>query len=133
MSHPLLERLIENVDMTTSAPCWLWTAGRSSGGYGMLRANGKPVYTHRVAYEIWKGPIPEGLTIDHLCRVRACCNPAHLEAVTNQTNILRGAGFAAVHAATTHCPRGHALVAENLVQRHRERARHARAAGAWKR
>ena len=62
---------------------------------------------HRFAYETFVGPIPEGLTIDHLCRIRHCVNPEHLEAVTDRVNILRGEGISAQHARATHCPQGH--------------------------
>lgn len=71
---------------------------------------------HRVAYEIVKGPIPKGLQIDHLCRVPACINPNHLEAVTAQVNTLRGVSPAAQQARQTHCKRGHELNAVNMVR-----------------
>lgn len=66
--------------------CWLWTAGRHRDGYGQTSRGKK---AHRVAYEFVKGPIPEGLEIDHLCRVRLCVNPDHLEAVTHKVNMQR--------------------------------------------
>lgn len=62
---------------------------------------------HRMAYEHFKGPIPDGLYIDHLCRVRCCVNPDHLEAVSNRENILRGVGAGAIHARQKSCPLGH--------------------------
>jgi hypothetical protein len=70
--------------------CWIWTGGRSKAGYGAIFANGRNS-THRVAYELSVGPIPKGLTIDHLCFVLTCVNPAHLEAVTNEENARRAA------------------------------------------
>ena len=73
------------------------------GGY----ARWGNVYAHRAAYELFVGPIPSGYEIDHLCRVRDCVNPDHLEAVTRRENLLRGDTFAATHAAKTECPRGH--------------------------
>ena len=94
--------------------CWLWTAGRVWNGYGQFKVAGRHVYAHRFAYELLVGPIPEGLTIDHLCRVRHCVNPAHLEPVTSRENTLRGDTPAARNAAKTHCPQGHPLEAGNL-------------------
>lgn len=62
---------------------------------------------HRVSYEMTRGKILPGLTIDHLCRASLCVNPDHLEAVTMRTNLLRGNGWSGRHARKTHCPRGH--------------------------
>lgn len=94
--------------------CWLWTANKFVGGYGSFRPTGSrgasPVRAHRWAYEHIVGPIPTGYQIDHLCRVRHCVNPEHLEPVTQAENIRRGiAGFVAGarQRAKTHCPQGH--------------------------
>lgn len=71
--------------------CWLWIGSeRESGGYGFIVRNGRSTAAHRVSYEMAKGPIPEGLVIDHLCRVHCCVNPDHLEAVTQLVNVRRG-------------------------------------------
>lgn len=72
-------------------PCWIWQRAVDSGGYGKWRKDGEYL-AHRVYYKKAKGPIPEGLTIDHLCRVHSCVNPEHLEAVTNIENMRRGLG-----------------------------------------
>ena len=93
--------------------CWLWTAGKVPNGYGSFFLNSKTVYAHRVAYELVKGPIPEGLQIDHLCRVRNCVNPDHLEAVTCRENLMRGECAASRKSKQTHCKRGHAFTPEN--------------------
>ena len=70
--------------------CWLWVGGRARpNGYGNLSVNNRLVNVHRLSYELRKGPIPDGLTIDHLCRVRLCINPDHLEAVTRAENTRR--------------------------------------------
>lgn len=87
--------------------CWLWTAYRDSYGYGAFYPARRYVAAHRWAYEFCVGPIPVGLELDHLCRVRACVNPEHLEPVTHRVNILRGVSPTAIHARKTHCPQGH--------------------------
>ena len=78
-------------------------------GYG--RWNGK--LAHRLTYEATHGPIPSGLTLDHLCRNRRCVNPDHLEPVTNRENILRGTSPSALHAVQTACVNGHPFDAAN--------------------
>ena len=93
--------------------CWNWTAYKTPRGYGLLKleksAGGKLVMTHRLSYEMHKGPIPEGLVIDHLCENIACCNPDHLRVTTQRNNVLRGIGAPAQNARKTHCKRGHPL------------------------
>jgi len=90
--------------------CWLWSAARTGAGYGVLAVAGKMLLAHRFAYELLVGPIPEGLQIDHLCRNRGCVNPAHLEPVTCQVNLLRGINR---NRDKTHCWRGHEFTAAN--------------------
>lgn len=97
--RPLAERFEEKY-VAAENGCWQWTAGKMSHGYGMIAVGRTMKYAHRVAYELLVGPIPDGLTIDHLCRNRACVNPEHLEAVTIQENVRRG-------CTKTHCLRGH--------------------------
>jgi hypothetical protein len=94
--------------------CWLWTAARNRQGYGRLRVGGSFISAHRFAYELLVGPIPGGLTIDHLCVNPPCVNPAHFEPVTAGENALRGEGPPARNARRTHCKRGHLLAGENL-------------------
>jgi len=93
--------------------CWLWTGNIITLGYGTVYlgripgGNSQYEYAHRISYEQYRGPIAPGLQIDHLCRVRSCVNPRHLEAVTQKTNILRGESMSAQHAKKTTCPQGH--------------------------
>lgn len=106
------KRFWAKVDKNGPNGCWLWTAAKLQGpgggrGYGVFGIKGKNKPAHRVAYEILVGPIPDGLTLDHLCRVRHCVNPHHLEPVTNRENVLRGVGITARLHRQTHCKRGH--------------------------
>jgi hypothetical protein len=110
------ERFWSLVDRRGDAECWPWKGGTKQG-YGQIMVARKAKRAHRVAYELTVGPIPEGLTLDHLCRNRACCNPKHLEPVTNRENVLRGVGPSAEAARKTHCPQGHEYTPENVYQR----------------
>ncbi|MFC8008955.1 HNH endonuclease signature motif containing protein [Streptomyces cinereoruber] len=93
--------------------CWTWTGTTVPAGYGRLIINKKVTLVHRYSYELNVGPIPKGLTIDHLCRTKNCVNPDHLEAVTSRVNTLRSNNPAAINRRKTHCIQGHALTKEN--------------------
>ena len=93
--------------------CWLWTGRLDPKGYGTVHVFGKSQRAHRVVYELFVGPIPDGLELDHLCRVRHCVNPDHLEPVDHKTNVLRGDGWGAKNARKTHCVNGHEFTDEN--------------------
>lgn len=99
-------------------PCWFWAAYVSSYGYGLFRDNlkDKMVPAHRWGYEMFHGTVDADLDMDHLCRVRHCVNPRHLEPVTRQVNILRGETFQARNAAVTACPKGHDYDDVNTVR-----------------
>ncbi len=117
---PLAERLFPRVD--ADGICWLWTGARNRGGYGVIsrgRRDGA-VIVHRAVWELLVGPIPEGADLDHLCRVRACCNPDHLEPVTRAVNVARGARRAGVERGTS-CRRGHPFTPENTITTSRQR------------
>lgn len=98
--------------------CWVWLGSKSSG-YGRIAwSDGRRmVYsaTHRAMWVASRGPIPDGLDLDHLCRNRACCNPDHLEPVTRRVNLLRGVTTPAARAKVTHCPRGHEYTPDNTL------------------
>jgi hypothetical protein len=87
-AHNLEDRLAALID--ASGDCWEWTGTITAQGYGQLRANGRLQKAHRFVYEWLVGPIPDGLTLDHLCRNRRCVNPEHMEPVSLQTNLARG-------------------------------------------
>lgn len=84
-------RFWAKVDKRGPDDCWLWLANKTApNGHGRFSTGGSMVMAHRFAYELLVGPIPDGLVIDHLCRVRLCVNPKHLEPVTAVENIKRG-------------------------------------------
>lgn len=109
----LLER---NSVPEPNSGCVLWLRYLNPEGYGKVYDNDRRryVWAHRASYEQAKGPIAPGLQIDHLCRVRNCINPNHLEAVTPKVNTHRSESLSAKNARKTHCDRGHPLEGENL-------------------
>lgn len=115
-----VERFWSKVERGRKRECWPWIGGSTRDGYGQFhpfRLRGK-VQAHRYAYELLVGPVPSDLTLDHLCRNRACCNPAHLEPVTHRVNILRGTGASARNLRKTHCAQGHEYTEENTYIRY---------------
>jgi hypothetical protein len=96
--------------------CWVYLGNLSKRGYGQIFWRQKNYQVHRLVYELMVQPIPDGLVIDHKCRVHSCCNPAHLEPVTNRVNVLRGVGLSAMNAQKTHCLQGHPLTGDNLYR-----------------
>lgn len=109
--RPERERFEERV--SRMAECWEWTGSRMTSGYGKFNADDRIVLAHRYSYELHIGRIPDGLVVDHLCRNRACVRPDHLEAVTNEENLRRGAGFALRNGMRTACIHGHEYLPEN--------------------
>ena len=105
---PAADRLWIYARRGTEQECWIWTGDTDTGGYGRLYVSRDrtSVAAHRYAYELLIGPIPAGLQLDHLCRVRACVNPAHLEPVTLKENLNRGEGKSHRAARTDTCQSG---------------------------
>jgi hypothetical protein len=86
----LYTRLWARVLKGSADQCWPWTGATTGNGYGQIRHGSSRLMVHRVAYESAFGPVPEGFVIDHTCRSVTCCNPAHLEPVTQAENVRRG-------------------------------------------
>lgn len=106
---------LSHIDKTEN--CWTWTGAKAVknarhtpvyyGEYAIRFPRIEKYYAHRFSYEFFKGPIPDGFQIDHVCKNTLCVNPDHLEAVTPKTNVLRGNTIAAKNKTKTHCPKGH--------------------------
>lgn len=109
---PARERFEARIDR--SGDCWLWTGHTRPNGYGCFRVGRKQTSVHRFAYEEFVGPIPEGMHVDHLCRVRSCANPLHLELVSPRENVLRGEAPTVQLFRDDVCKQGHALVGDNV-------------------
>jgi hypothetical protein len=109
------ERFWDKVEKTET--CWLWRSTRNASGYGTFTADGRRWMAHRYAYEALVGPIPEGLELDHVCRMRSCVNPSHLEAVTSAENKSRSPiGINTVRRVRPHCLHGHPWTEETTYR-----------------
>jgi hypothetical protein len=112
-AEPVIDRVMKSTKRIDG--CLVWTGRLSKGGYGVLRIGSRgidrrTVFVHRWHWEFINGKVPKGLDLDHLCRVRSCLEPSHLDPVTRRVNILRGVGVmnGAKHSLSkTHCPSGH--------------------------
>lgn len=120
----LPERIQSRIMPCATTGCWLWAGClNKQTGYGAVSWKLKARPVHRLVWEILAGPVPHGLQIDHLCRERSCCNPLHLEPVTQKTNILRGESPMAKCARRTTCGRGHEYTASNAAFHKNQRGR----------
>ena len=118
MSYPVdyrgtIEERIDRYSMPDlDTGCLLWMAGRNGRGYGAVKYKGRQWLAHRLAYTLKHGTIPEGIVCDHLCRVRHCVNPDHIELVTSVENTRRG-NSGLYNRSKMHCPQGHEYNEEN--------------------
>lgn len=115
--RPIAERAMDKFIPEPNSGCWLWI-GSAMNGYGRIRLGSKSegtVAAHRVIYEALRGPVPDGLELDHLCRNPSCVNPDHMEPVTHRENTIRGDAMKNGwwHREKTHCPQGHPYSPEN--------------------
>lgn len=113
-TRPKLERFMEKIEVDSATGCWNWLAFCDRWGYGRFKwSSDKGMVAFRAAWLLFRGPVPEGLELDHLCRNARCVNPDHLEPVTTRENILRSDNPAARNARKTHCKHGHPFDEEN--------------------
>lgn len=121
------ERFVARVNFATDSGCWEWTGSRNDAGYGIftkwIDGRSMNMLAHRLALHIAKRPVPEDLTVDHLCRNTRCVRPEHLDIVTPTVNTLRGDGYYAVNGRKTHCTHGHEFTPENTYTYHSRRTR----------
>lgn len=111
----IIHRFWDKVEIQDN-DCWEWQGAKTPGDYGVFSVIDKIVYAHRYSYELFEGNITKGLQVDHLCRNRGCCNPDHLEVVTQQENLRRGNhpnGKKHYNGKKIHCPRNHEYTVEN--------------------
>lgn len=116
---PVSDRLMAKVTPEPNSGCWLWMGHTMKNGYGVIGVKEDPSkkmairLAHRISYELANGAIPDGMQLDHKCRVRCCVNPDHLRAVTQRGNLLCGMGASGVNSRKTHCKHGHELTPQN--------------------
>lgn len=111
------DRILSKFTVNHETGCWEWLACTTATGYGRAWDGERVDWAHRILYQIARGPIPTGMVLDHLCRVRHCVNPAHLEPVTDAVNTARGDCpdiTRARHRAKRFCKRGHELFGPNV-------------------
>lgn len=117
MPNPPLDRIMASVLRGIGDDHWMWLGAKNADGYGVLSYCYRTHLVHRLTYSWLVSPIPDGLQIDHLCRVRDCVNPAHMEPVTLQVNNARGESVSSQHARKIMCINGHPYDEANTYQR----------------
>lgn len=113
-TRPLKERFDDSWTPEPNTGCWLWLHRLDYKGHGRFKIAPIGFQAHRIAWTIYRGPIPDGMVIDHVCRVRCCVNPDHLRVVTPRQNSLENnIGPSAINARKTRCKYGHPFDAAN--------------------
>ncbi len=117
-SKSFKERFMDRVSIEPVTDCWMWIGAVNNKGYGVFNpsSNSGNTLAHRWSYELYIGPITDGLQIDHVCNVRLCVNPEHLQLATARENQFAEHSNAQskINKAKTHCPRGHELIGDNI-------------------
>jgi HNH endonuclease len=124
-TRTLRERLLSRAVINRETGCWEWAGSKDKRGYGRIAVDGSPRLVHRVAYEMWWGPLPPHREdrvireLDHLCGNHSCLNPGHLELVSHQINMQRAdmSNVGLANRLKTHCPKGHPYDEENTYAR----------------
>lgn len=124
--HWLWQKFESFIHPEPNSGCWLWSGGETGDGYGRFYNGTTQVLAHRFAFEAHRGAIPPDKQIDHLCRIRCCVNPDHMEIVTGAENTLRGFSPSALCARKTHCVNGHEFTPENTLRGQGRRQRRCR-------
>ena len=107
------ERAWKKIETIPECGCWMWVGATKKKGYGSFAVGGVSFGAHQVIYALYKGLVPKGLQLDHLCRVRSCVNPDHLEPVTSLENRLRGESLVFKASRSSYCKNGHIYNAKN--------------------
>lgn len=115
----VISRFATRFVVDQASGCWLWTGRKMSEGYGMITVSGRSQLAHRISFELYRGPIAAGLVIDHLCSVRACVNPNHLDATTQRINNLRSFNVSGCNARKRRCDSGHVLPQKYVANQRR--------------
>jgi hypothetical protein len=113
---PLSDRERLNASFVENEGCWLWQKGKTERGYGRMHFRGKNWKAHRVAYTLFVGEIPEGMTVDHLCMAPACVNPAHFRLLSLSANMRLSNRRCLAFSTRTHCDKGHPFSGDNLYR-----------------
>jgi len=124
-------RLQDRYYIDAATDCWVWRGKPKDTGYGQINIGGRVLNAHTMVYEMLVGPVPPGKELDHLCRVKLCVNPDHLEPVTHRENCLRGVGPSAKAAKATRCRKGHPYDEQNTYWRPDGKGRGCRTCNGW--